>query len=144
MLVDIGSATIDLDVNGDLALSDESLDDDMCALPQKIGYYAELMGECYAHAMNMKHEMEVTEAGADQAIRALAKEVGEKVTEPAIKQQISRQDNVRDARRAYYAADGQHKTIEGVYRALRDKANLAIAICYKQKEEIRVMNSPLN
>ena len=144
MLVDIGSTTITLDVSADLALSDQSLDDDMCALPQKIGYYAELMGECHAHASNMKHEMEVAEAAADQQIRAKAKEDGEKITEPAIKQQIARQDNVREARRAYYAADGQHKTVEGCYRALRDKSNLAIALCYKMKEEIRVMNSPIN
>jgi len=34
--------------------------------------------------------------------------------------------------------------VDGFYRALREKASLSIALCYKQKEEIRVMNSPLD
>ncbi len=143
MLVDIGSTTIELDVQADLALSDDTLDADMCALAQKTGYYAELMGELYSHALNMKHEADATEAMIDQGIRAAAKASGDKVTEPAIKQQVVLDPEVRAARRAYYAADGQHRTVEGVYRALRDKGNLAIALCYKQKEEIRVMNSPI-
>jgi hypothetical protein len=38
----------------------------------------------------------------------------------------------------------QHGLLENLYRALRDKSSLAIALCYKQKEEIRVMSSALN
>jgi hypothetical protein len=34
--------------------------------------------------------------------------------------------------------------VDGFYRALREKATLAVALCYKQKEEIRVMSSPLS
>ena len=144
MKVDIGGKTIELDVDADLALSEETLDQDMCSLPRTIGKYAEIMGVAHVHASNMKHNMEVVEAVADQAIRAKAQQSGEKTTEPAIKQQVSMDPAVQAARRAYYAADGQHKTLEGLYRALRDKSNIAIAICYKMKEEIRVMNSPIN
>ena len=143
MQVKLENRTVTLDIQADLALSDDTLDNDMCALAQKIGMYAELMGEAYTYSLNLKHDTEVTEANADQYIRALAKTSGDKITEPAIKQQVSLASEVRAARRAYYAADGQHRTVEGVYRALRDKGNLAIALCYKQKEEIRVMNSPI-
>ena len=33
--------------------------------------------------------------------------------------------------------------VEGFYRGLRDKANLGIALCYKQKEEIRVTGAKI-
>lgn len=143
MHVDLGNKQVDLDVDDDLALSDESLDDDMCALPQTIGVYAELMGEAHAYAANMKYEMDMAEAKADRSVRIEAKAADEKITEPAIKQRVTLNPEVGAARKAYYAADGQHKTLEGLLRALRDKANLSIAICYKLKEEIRVMNSPI-
>ena len=144
MRVELGTKTIELDVDADLALSEETLDADMCSLPRTIGKYAEIIGEAHAHSANMKHEMEVQEAIADQSIRAKAQQAGDKITEPAIKQQISRDPSVQAARRAYYAADGQHKTLEGLYRALRDKGSIATAICYKLKAEIQAMNSPIN
>lgn len=143
MLVELGNKQVTLNVDEDLGLSDESLDDDMCGLSTTIGIYAELMGECHAYAANKKYELEMAEAKADQHIRIEASAAGDKVTEPAIKQRVTLDTGVGAARRAFYAADGQHKTIEGLYRALRDKGNLAIALCYKQKEEIRVMNSPI-
>ena len=144
MQVELDGRTVTLDVDEDLALSDESLDDDMCGLAQLIGKYAMLMGECHAYAANLKYDMEMAEAGADHTIRQIAKAADEKVTEPAIKQKITLDPGVGTARRAYYAAEGQFKTVEGCYRALRDKGNLAIAICYKLKEEIRVSASPIN
>ena len=143
MLVDLGSKKVTLDVDKDLALSDESLDDDMMGLASIIGVYAELMGEAHVYAANLKYEMDIQEAMADQRVRMDAKAKDEKVTEPAIKQRVTLDPQVGAARRAYYAADGQHRTLEGLVRAIRDKGNLAIALCYKQKEEIRVMNSPI-
>ena len=143
MPVNLGTKKVTLNIDEDLALSDESLDGDMCALPQLIGAYAELMGEAHAYAANLKYAMDMEEARADQRVRIAAKAADEKITEPAIKQRVTLDLKVGAARRAYYAADGQHRTLEGLLRALRDKANLSIAICYKLKEEIRVTNSPL-
>lgn len=143
MQVELENRTVTLDVQADLALSDDTLDDDMCALAQKIGMYAELMGEAHTYSLNLKHEVDVSEANADQSVRFSASQADQKITEPAIKQRVTLDPEVREARMAYYAAEGQYKTVEGAYRALRDKGNLAIALCYKQKEEIRVMNSPI-
>ncbi len=143
MHVELGDKTVTLNVDEDLALDDDTLGPNMCGLAQTIGRYAELMGEAHAYAANKKYEMEMVEANADQRVRMDAKAKDEKVTEPAIKQRVTLDPQVGAARRAYYAADGQHKTLEGLYRALRDKGNLAIALCYKQKEEIRVTNGPL-
>ena len=143
MLVDLGTKQVELNVDEDLALSDDTLDLDMCHLPHLIGQYAELMGEAHAYAANLKYAMDMEEAKADQRVRMDAKDTGEKITEPSIKQRVTLDSQVGAARRAFYAADGQHRTMEGLLRALRDKASLAIAICYKLKEEIRVTNSPL-
>lgn len=143
MQVELESRTVTLDIQADLALSDETLENDMCALAQKTGQYAELMGETHAYALNLKHEMDASEANADQSVRFAASQADQKITEPAIKQRVTLDPEVRDARRAYYSADGQHKTVEGAYRALRDKGNLAIALCYLKKEEIRVTNGPI-
>lgn len=132
-----------LDVDKDMALSDETLDGDMCALPKLISYYAEIAAECHAKAARKKNSMEVEEATIAQAIRAGAKVSGDKITEPAIKEKVLESISVTAARVEYYDADRQYRMMDGFYRALRDKATLAIALCYKQKEEIRVNNSPL-
>ena len=135
--------TVKLDVELDMALSDETLNDDMCALPRTIAYYSEVSAECQAMAARKKNQMEVAEAAASQRIRASAKESGDKITEPGIKEQVLSDLGVSIARHEYYTADRQHRMLDGFYRALRDKASLSIALCYKQKEEMRTMNSPL-
>jgi hypothetical protein len=134
---------IKLDVDADMGLSDETLDQDMCAMPRVIAYYAELSAELYAQAARYKQRMEVSEAVASQACRKYAQSTGEKITEGGIREQVTLNGEVQETRAKYWTADAQHKKLDGFYRALREKASLAIAICYKQKEEIRVMNSPL-
>jgi hypothetical protein len=133
-----------LDLDTDMRLTDETLDKDLSHLPHKIAQYAQIMAECQAYAANKKLAADRAEALADQAIRKAAATAGDKITEPAIKQRLVLDAGVAAARAAYYKADAQHKTMDGFYRALREKASIGIALCYKQKEEIRVMNSPLN
>ena len=144
-LTDEGWVTqiIKLDVDIDMSLSDETLNDDMCSLPRTIAYYAEVAADCHALAARRKNNMEEAESAASQRIRAAAKASGDKITEPGIKEQVVSDDAVREARDMYYTADGQYRMMDGFYRALREKASLAIALCYKQKEEMRTMNSPL-
>ena len=134
---------VKLDVDADMSLSDETIDKDMCALPRVIAYYAELSAELHAQAARFKQRMEETEALTAISIRRDASETGTKITEPSIKERVIADPSVSTARNAYYKMDGQYRMMDGFYRALREKASLAIAICYKQKEEIRVMNSPL-
>ncbi len=136
--------TLKLDLDIDMRLTDETLDEDLRHLPHKIAQYAQLMAECQAHAANRKMEADRAEAQEDLNIRKAASTAGDKITEPAIKQRIILAPAVTAAKVAYFKADAQHKTLDGFYRALREKASIGIALCYKQKEEIRVMNSPLN
>jgi hypothetical protein len=136
------STRLDLDI--DMRLTDETLDQDLKNLPHTIAKYAQLMAECQAHAANRKMEADRAEAQEDINIRKAASTAGDKITEPAIKQRIILAPAVQAAKVAYFKADAQHKTLDGFYRALREKASIGIALCYKQKEEIRVMNSPIN
>jgi hypothetical protein len=133
----------EVDVDADMRLSDETLDQDMCALPRVIARYAELAAECHAYASRKKNDVEVVEAEVAQALRAEAALNKLKITEAGIREHIAKQDMVTETRHASYKAQAQYTMVDGFYRALREKASLAIALCYKQKEEIRVLNSPL-
>jgi hypothetical protein len=137
------SSSVEVDVDADMSLSDESLNKDMCALPRRIAYYAELAAECHAFMSRKKNNVEVVEAEVAQAFRIEAATNKLKITEAGIREHIAQQDEVTDARHQSYMAQAQFTMVDGFYRALREKASLAIALCYKQKEEIRVLNSPL-
>ena len=135
--------THSLNIDTDMSLSDETLNKDMCALPRRIAFYAELAAECHAYAARKKNDVEVVEAEVAQALRAEAAHSKLKITEASIREHISRQDIVTEARHDSFKAQAQYTMVDGFYRALREMASLAIALCYKQKEEIRVLNSPL-
>jgi hypothetical protein len=137
------SNSLELDVEADMSLSDETINKDMCELPKRIAYYAEVAAECQAYASRKKNEVEVVEAEVAQALRIEAATNKLKITEAGIREHIAKQDMVTEARHSSYKAQAQFIMVDGFYRALREKASLAIALCYKQKEEIRVMNSPL-
>jgi hypothetical protein len=131
--------TISLDLEKDMSLSDETLDQDMQRLPMLIAYYAEMSAELQAQASRHEQQYKRVEAQLAQALRA-----GVKTTENSIKEQVLLEDNARDMRFRYYDSVKQHSMVEGFYRALREKTSLSIALCYKQKEEIRVSNSSLH
>jgi hypothetical protein len=135
--------SVELDTDSDLALSDETLNKDMCALPKRIAHYAEVAAECHAYASRKKNEVEVVEAEVAQALRIEAAQNKLKITEAGIREHVVQQVEVTEARHASYKAQAQYTMVDGFYRALREMASLAIALCYKQKEEIRVLNSPL-
>ena len=135
---------IKLDVDADMALSDETLDEEMCALSRKIAYYAEISAELHAVAARRKNNVEVVEAEVAQNIRLSHAANSIKITEPAIKEKVAVATAVTLARNTYYLADSEFRMVDGFYRALREKASLAIALCYKQKAEITAMSSPLN
>jgi hypothetical protein len=133
----------EIDVDADMSLSDETINKDMCELPKKIAYYAELSAECHAYASRKKNEVEVVESEVAQALRIEAAQNKLKITEAGIREHVAQQTEVTEARHGSYKAQAQYTMVDGFYRALREKASLAIALCYKQKEEIRVLNSPL-
>ena len=136
--------TIKLDVDADMALSDETLDKEMCALSRKIAYYAEISAELHALTARRKNTVEVVEADVAQDIRRSHAGSGIKITEPAIKEKVVIAPAVASARNAFYLADSEFRMVDGFYRALREKASIAIALCYKQKAEITATHSSLS
>lgn len=133
--------SIKLDVDVDMALSDETLDEEMCALPRKIAYYAEISAELHAVAARRKNNVETVEAQVAQDIRMSHAASGIKITEPAIKEKVAVAATVTAARNDFYVADSAFRKVDGFYRGLREKASLSIALCYKLKAEISVMQS---
>ena len=135
---------IELDVDVDMALSDETLDQEMCDLPRKIARYAEVSAELHALAARRKSEVEWMEADTAQEVRKAHAAAGTKITEPGIKEAVAVSAVVTAVRNNYYHADKEFRMVDGFYRGLREKASLAIALCYKQKAEITAMSGPLN
>ena len=136
--------TIKLDVDTDMALTDETLDQEMCDLPRKIAQYAEVSAELHAMAARKKNRVEVVEAEVAQEVRRINAAAGTKVTEPGIKEAVAVSAVVTTARNAYYHTDAEFRKVDGFYRSLREKASLAIALCYKQKAEISAMHGLIN
>ena len=136
--------TIKLDVDADMALTDETLDQEMCELPRKIAQYAEVSAELHAMAARKKNRVEVVEAEIAQKVRQINAQNNTKITEPGIKEAVSVSQSVASARNAYYHTDAEFRKVDGFYRSLREKASLAIALCYKQKAEITALSSSLN
>ena len=137
-------SVVKLDIEADMALTDEGLDEQMCALPRKIAQYAEVAAELHAMSARRKSRVEAVEAEVALATRLHAVECEVKVTEPRIKEAVATSPLTTAARNAYYAADAEYRKVDGFYRALREKASLSIALCYKQKAEIQAMSGPLN
>jgi hypothetical protein len=135
---------IELDLDADMSLGEETIDQDMMSLPRIIAYYADLSAELHAQAARHKQYSEIAETRAAQECRRFAHDNGVKITEPGIREQVTQNPLVIESRNKYYASDALYRKLHGFYQALRDKTSLSIALCYKQKEEIRVMNSPLN
>jgi hypothetical protein len=136
--------SVEVDIEAAMNLSDETLNKDMCELPKKIAFFAELSAECHAYASRKKNEVEVVEAEVAQSFRITAAQAKLKITEAGIREHVVQQAEITTARHGAYKAQAQYNMVDGFYRALREKASLAIALCYKQKEEIRVLNSPLD
>jgi len=139
--ITLGNKTVELDLDRDMRLTDETLEEDMCELARRVAFYAELYGETKAEAMRAEAELKFQASKAAQNIRETSPT---RVTEPAIKELVRLKPEVREAKELFFRATAQATMVEGFYRALRDKVNLGIAICYKQKEEIRVTGSPVN
>ncbi len=141
--IELENRTVELDIDEDMHLDEDTLDTDLCGLARKIAQYAEVFGETKADAMRCEAEVKYQASRAESDIREKAAADGTRTTEPGVKAQVRLSEAVRTAKSAYFRAEAQATMVEGFYRALRDKANLGIALCYKQKEEIRVTGAKI-
>ena len=135
--------TVKLDVDADMALTDEGLDQEMCAIPSLMSKYGQLSAELQAGMLRKKNDVETAEAELAQSIRSSYAASGEKLTEPGIKEKINKNPIIRKFRHDAYDAERQYRMLMSFYTSLKEKSSLSIAMCYKQKEEIRVIGSNL-
>ena len=135
--------TVKLDVDADMSLTDEGLDQEMCAIPSLMSKYGQLSAELQAGMLRKKNDVETAEAELAQSIRSSYAASGEKLTEPGIKEKINKNPIIRKFRHDAYDAERQYRMLMSFYTSLKEKSSLSIAMCYKQKEEIRVIGSNL-
>ncbi len=141
--IELENRTVELDIDEDMHLDEDTLETDLCGLARKIAQYAEIYGETKADALRCEAEVKYQASRAATDIREKAAADGTRTTEPGIKEQVRLTEGVRAAKKAFFRATAQSVMVEGFYRGLRDKANLGIALCYKQKEEIRVTGAKI-
>jgi hypothetical protein len=142
--IELENRTVELDLDADMHLDEDTLDSDLCNLARKIALYAELHGETKADAMRCEAAVKFQASRQAQNLREKAAAEGVRTTEPGIKEQVRLSDEYQQAKRAFFRATAQATMVEGFYRGLRDKANLGIALCYKMKEEIRTTGGPVS
>ncbi len=142
--IELENKKVVLNIDEDMHLADDTLEADLCGLARKIARYAELYGETKADALRCESNVKYQAARSASNIREKAVEDGTRVTEPWVKEQVRLDDAYQASKKAFFRATAQATMVEGFYRALRDKVNLGIAICYKLKEEIRVTGAKLS
>jgi hypothetical protein len=142
--IKLENRTVELDIDEDMHLDEDTLEGDLCGLAKKIAYYAEIHGETKADCLRCEANVKYQAARSASNIREKAVEDGVRVTEPWVKEQVRMDDSYQAVKKLFFRATAQATMVEGFYRALRDKANLGIALCYKVKEEIRVTGAKIS
>jgi hypothetical protein len=142
--IELENRTVELDIDEDMHLDEDTLAVDLCGLARKIAHYAEIYGETKADCLRCESNVKYQAARSASNIREKAVEDGIRVTEPWVKEQVRLASDYQASKKALFRATAQATMVEGFYRALRDKATLGIALCYKQKEEIRVTGAKLS
>jgi hypothetical protein len=142
--IELENRTVELDIDEDMHLDEDTLETDLCGLARKIAHYAEIYGDTKADCLRCEANVKFQASRAAQNLREKAAEDGVRTTEPGIKEQVRLDDAYQASKKAFFRATAQATMVEGFYRALRDKVNLGIALCYKQKEEIRVTGAKVS
>jgi hypothetical protein len=97
-----------------------------------------------ADALRCESNVKYQAARSASNIREQAAEEGTRTTEPWVKEQVRLSTAYQASKKAFFRATAQATMVEGFYRALRDKVTLGTALCYKQKEEIRVTGAKVS
>jgi hypothetical protein len=142
--IELENRTIELDIDADMHLDEDTLEGDLCGLARKIAHYSEVFGETKADCLRCEANVKYQAARSASNIREKAAEEGTRTTEPWVKEQVRLDDDYQASKKAFFRATAQATMVEGFYRSLRDKVTMGVALCYKQKEEIRVTGAKVS
>ena len=128
--------TITLDLNQDFSLDPTNLENDMTFISNRLGFYGDLASELQAQAARHKLNAEAVYAREAISIR----ESGTKYTDAAVKERVASNVAYMKACEQQIESEKYFRKVENLFKSLKDKTNLAIAICYKQNSEIKSLS----
>lgn len=125
--------TIKLDVEAAFKLDDNNLDAEICRMGQLLLEYGDLEAELKAQSARKKAAIDYV----GSIIAGQIRDSGKKLTESAIKEQVVLSDDYQNSVFLFQDAEKDSNKITNHFRSLQKKADLLIALTYKQKAEIR-------
>lgn len=121
------------DVDAAFTLDENNIDAEICRMGQLLLEYGTIQADLITQSARKKTDIDYVGSLIAQRLRAS----GEKLTEGAIKERVSIEDEYRIAIMDYQAADGDAIKFTNYFKSLQKKADLIIALTYKLKAETR-------
>jgi hypothetical protein len=127
---------IEIDADSDFTLNDDAIDFEMSRVGRLLQFYGNLSAEMKAQAARKKQEVEwiYNEVYLDEKNKATAAK--ERVTENALRAVIMGDQEYRTTQMRYIVAEKDASKVDHFYRSMLKKADVCIAVCYKQKAEV--------
>ena len=127
---------IELNVEEDFAIDDLNLDAEMCKVGKHLAYYGELAAEFKAMALRKKHEIERHAAQTAINARKAAAAQRDKITEAMVKELIATDPMYQLRVERWIDAEKASNKLDSFYRSMKSRADVMIALTYKQRTEI--------
>ena len=131
---------VEFDPEEDFKIGVEDIDKEMIGLSSKLHFYGDLSTELRAQASRRKADIENVYNAKAIKIRSSARE---KKTDARVKEETYNSKEYKQAFYRYIEADRLSRKLEGWFRSLSKVADLLIAMCYKQNNELKRLGHDL-
>lgn len=132
---------IDYNVGDELAIDREDLDDAFIRQPGKYAWWATLAETAKAQRDHLEAFMDKAEADADYTVRLKMELDGEKITEPAVKRGIKKDEGYMEALRKYTEAKKTAAILDKIVKAFDHRLESIVNLSAKLRREQRQVNS---
>lgn len=128
---------VEYNVGDELAIDKEDLDDAFIRQPGKYAWWATLAETAKAQRDHLEAHMDKAEADADYTVRLKMELDGEKITEPAVKRGIKKDDGYMEAVWKYNEAKKTAGILDKVVKAFDHRLECIVNLGAKLRKENR-------
>lgn len=142
--VSLNGETVSLDTDADFQLDDAALDYEACRTGPMLARYADLAMDLKAQATRAKQNVEKVYASESFQLRTEYAKEGKKATEGLIKDGVFQSQAYIAALDTQAKAEAEAIKVDYFYKSMVKKADLVIALLYKQGREIAKMGTAID
>ena len=124
-------------IDEDFAVDEDRLDYEMARLGHLLAYYGTLFGELKSELIRKEENLKRSYSIQAQAIRVKARGDGEKITDATVRERVESDDRYGTQQSALQMTRLYGIMSEAWFQAIKKKADLVIALAYKQGREIK-------